>query len=295
MIGLEAIGSAIEQVRVAAGEALQKGVEIAADTLETVKETTSETVEKNAEVCKTALEEKQSGGELPETGSILKEKISDIRYLSPEQLGARAELGKRPGEALSEMDTFLKTKLNDIRYLSPERLTAQTEKFKTQIEKQDLSEGVEDKKQFEGLTDSEKKKIKEETGWSDEIIDAISSMEEYEIYKKAGLQEAEINGRKCLIRGDIDWEQKDEMGRTNRERVQQGLSPYNKDGKVIELHHIGQHADSPLAELTQEEHRGKENYHVLHHKSGESEIDRAVFGVERAEHWENRATERSSS
>ena len=118
---------------------------------------------------------------------------------------------------------------------------------------------------------------------------------EYEIYKKAGLQEAEINGRKCLIRGDIDWEQKDEMGRTNRERVQQGLSPYNKDGKVIELHHIGQHTDSPLAELTQEEHRGKENYHVLHHKSGESEIDRAVFGVERAEHWENRATERSSS
>lgn len=157
-----------------------------------------------------------------------------------------------------------------------------------------LTDGVGEIKN-EGLSAAEKAMIQKETGWSDEIIDAISSMEEYEIYKKAGLQEAEINGRKCLIRGDIDWEQKDEMGRTNRERVQQGLSPYNKDGKVIELHHIGQHADSPLAELTQEEHRGKENYHVLHHKSGESEIDRAVFGVERAEHWENRATERSSS
>ena len=85
------------------------------------------------------------------------------------------------------------------------------------------------------------------------------------------------------------------MERTNRERVQQGLSPCNKDGKVIELHHIGQHADSPLAELTQEEHRGKENYHILHHKSGESEIDRIAFGGERAEHWENRAKEGSGS
>ena len=33
------------------------------------------------------------------------------------------------------------------------------------------------------LSDEEKQRIKEETGWSDEIIDAISSMEEEEIYK----------------------------------------------------------------------------------------------------------------
>ena len=145
--------------------------------------------------------------------------------------------------------------------------------------------------QREGLTDEEKKKIKEETGWSDEIVDAISSMEEYEIYKKAGLVEAEINGKKCLIRNDIDWEQKDAFGRTNRERVQSGKSPINKNGEVIELHHIGQHADSPLAELTTQEHRGKGNSSVLHDVNKESEIDREAFNKERRDHWQSRVDE----
>lgn len=81
------------------------------------------------------------------------------------------------------------------------------------------------------------------------------------------------------------------MGRTNRERAEQGLSPINKDGKVIELHHIGQHADSPLAELTTEEHRGKGNDTILHNKTKESEIDRQAFAKERNEHWEARANE----
>ncbi len=150
-------------------------------------------------------------------------------------------------------------------------------------------DGGEDQNRPEGLTDEQKEQIKKETGWSDEIVDAIDSMEEYEIYKNAGLVEAEIDGKKCLIREDIDWEQKDAMGRTNRERAEQGLSPINKDGKVIELHHIGQHADSPLAELTPEEHRGKGNDSILHDKTKESEIDRQVFAGERSAHWEARA------
>ena len=141
------------------------------------------------------------------------------------------------------------------------------------------------------LSKEEKERIKAETGWSDEIINAIGSMEEYEIYRKAGLDEVEINGKKCLIRNDIDWEKKDAMGRTNRERAEQGLSPINKEGKVIELHHIGQHSDSPLAELTTEEHRGKGNDTVLHDKTKESEIDREAFANERKEHWEARASE----
>lgn len=142
---------------------------------------------------------------------------------------------------------------------------------------------------YEGLTDEEKQKIKEETGWSDEIVDSIKSMDEYKVYKDADLTEAEIDGKKCLIRSDIDWNQKDAMGRTNKERAEQGLSPINKDGKVLELHHIGQRSDSPLAELTTEEHRGKDNDTVLHDKTKDSEIDRVAFGKERADHWESRA------
>ena len=143
----------------------------------------------------------------------------------------------------------------------------------------------------EGLTDEQKQRIKEETGWSDEIIDAIGSWQEYEIYKNAGLVEAEIGGKKCLIRKDIDWDQKDAFGRTNRERAEQGLSPLDKDGKPIELHHIGQHADSPLAELTQEEHRGKGNDVILHNKNIRSEIDRTSFADERSQHWQARVKE----
>ena len=138
------------------------------------------------------------------------------------------------------------------------------------------------------LSDEEKQRIKEEKGWSDEIIDAISSMEEYEIYKKADLEEKEINGKKCLVRKDIDLEQKDSMGRTNSERMEKGLPPLDKNGRPIELHHIGQKPNSPLAELTTSEHRGKGNDTVLHDKKKESEIDRDKFAEERSEHWKNR-------
>ena len=186
-------------------------------------------------------------------------------------------------------------KLEDIKNLTPEQLREKMKKYleKDDIFSEDNSELADsDENASEGLTNEEKAKIQEETGWSDEIIDAISSMEEYEIYKNAGLQEAEIGGKKCLVRNDIDWNQKDAMGRTNRERAEQGLSPINKDGKVIELHHIGQHADSPLAELTPEEHRGKGNDNIIHDKTKESEIDRQAFAEERSEHWEARANER---
>lgn len=144
-----------------------------------------------------------------------------------------------------------------------------------------------------GLSEQEKQKIKEETGWSDEIIDALGSMEEYQVYRDAELQEVEINGRKCLVRNDIDWEQTDSMARTNRERSEAGLSPININGDTIELHHIGQKNDGALAELTPEQHRGKENYSVLHDTQKESEIDRVAFNGERSSHWKERVGEES--
>ena len=152
------------------------------------------------------------------------------------------------------------------------------------VEKKD-----EDNNEQNGLTQEQKDKIKEETGWSDEIIDAIGSMEEYQIYKDAGLVEAEIDGRKCLINPNIDMNQKDAFGRTNKERMEQGLAPLDKNGNPIELHHIGQKNDSPLAELTQEQHRSKENYSILHDTKKESEIDRKAFDNERENHWKARA------
>ncbi len=158
--------------------------------------------------------------------------------------------------------------------------------FNKEIEK---TNDTDDNAEKQGLTEEQKNDIKKRTGWSDEIINSIGSMREAEIYIKAGLKEAEINGNKCLIRSDIDMDQKDEDGITNRERMERGLPPITKNGEKVELHHIGQKPDSPLAELTTEEHRGAGNDTILHDKQKESEIDRNEFAKERKEHWKNRA------
>ena len=76
-----------------------------------------------------------------------------------------------------------------------------------------------------GLTSEQKEQIKKETGWSDEIINHIENMDQYEIYKNADLHEAEINGKKCLVK-NIDMDYVDpKTGLTNRELMQKGRSP----------------------------------------------------------------------
>ena len=141
------------------------------------------------------------------------------------------------------------------------------------------------------LTEEEKQNIKDTSGWSEEVIDYIRSWDEYEIYEKAGLQEVEIGEKKCLIRDDVDWERADEKGRTNAERIQRGLAPLDNNGEAIQLHHIGQHAESPLAELTFEEHRCNGNDTVLHDKSKETEThgEGNKWDAERKNYWQNRS------
>lgn len=145
----------------------------------------------------------------------------------------------------------------------------------------------------EGLTQEQKDLIKQETGWSDEIVDAIRNMEEYKIYMDAGLVEGEVSGKKCLMKTDIDWDQKDEFGSTNRERVAEGYAPLDKTGKPIQLHHIGQRADSPLAELTFKEHRTGGNDIILHDKTKETEVhgEGNNWDNERREYWKNRQSD----
>ncbi|WP_261790575.1 HNH/ENDO VII family nuclease [Fusobacterium nucleatum] len=140
------------------------------------------------------------------------------------------------------------------------------------------------------LTNEEKQKIKDEIDWSDGIVDYIKSMKEYEIYKNAGLQEMEVNAKKCLLRSDIDLEQKDEKGRTNKERMEKGEPPLDKNKESIELHHIGQKSNSPFAELTKTEHIRNGNDTILHDKNKESEIDRVKrYQKEKRGHWKARS------
>ena len=160
------------------------------------------------------------------------------------------------------------------------------------------TESTEQSESNEGLTDEQKKRIKEETGRSDEIINNIQNMKQYEILKNAGLKEVEINGRKCLIKTDINLDYTDADGISNGDRINRGHPPLDsKTGKPIELHHLGQKADSPLVELTAEEHRtgeyenGKKNQSLWH----DNTIDTDVHGEgnkwdqERKDHWTERA------
>lgn len=143
------------------------------------------------------------------------------------------------------------------------------------------------------LTQEDRVKLKERTGWSDAIVDAIRTKEEAEIYENAGLVEGEVNGKSALLQPDLkpdahyarnwpDW--------SNKELAKDGYPPRTADGKPIELHHIGQNPDSPLAELTYEQHHKNGNFKKLH-----SFDDTRVHGEgnnwdkERMEYWKNRS------
>lgn len=220
------------------------------------------------------------------------EKVGDDSAIRVEKIGTVIEdVPEISGESLehSSARDFLNSKLDEVKFSTPEQLESTMEE---NLRMGNNSESRTDQERVntrEGLTDEEKDRLKDETGWSEKIVDGIGSIEEAEIYKNVGLVEAHIGQKECLIRPDIDWKQKDQFGRTNAERAKQGLAPLNSDGQPLELHHIGQHNDSPLAELSMQEHRGKGNDTILHDKTKESEIDRPAFGNERAEHWRERA------
>jgi len=151
----------------------------------------------------------------------------------------------------------------------------------------------------------EKQSLRLKTGWSEAILDYIASCEEAEIYIRAGLREARIGGRAALIRNDIDWsdycirrntwlrEYLADYDRAadynNADLIGEGYPPRDPGGNPYELHHIGQHPDSPLAELTVYEHRENAgNYAILHAAGKESEIDRQAFEHEKSEYWQER-------
>lgn len=141
-----------------------------------------------------------------------------------------------------------------------------------------------------------KLKVKRLTGWSDEIVNAIRSEAEARIYMDAGLKDVVVNGRHALVQPDInpdylmpEWliriNGENWRGWSNSDLMGEGYPPHDRNGDPYELHHIGQFADSPLAELTWEQHHDKGNYAVLHTLDDYSDIDRGAFEREKASHW----------
>ena len=137
-----------------------------------------------------------------------------------------------------------------------------------------------------GLTTQQAAAIQMESGYPVSIIKQFHSMDEYKIYKDAGLSAKIINNELALVR-DIDLNYK-YPGETmnNLERMKQGLAPYDpKTGKVFQLHHIGQKSDATLAILNEAEHQG--NSAILNFVDKASEIDRDAFAPIRKKFWKS--------
>lgn len=87
-----------------------------------------------------------------------------------------------------------------------------------------------------------------------DVLSKCHSLDEAKVYNKADLFLKTINDSEALVRKIDTTKIVDDMGRTNLQRMFDGLSPLDEFGKPYELHHIGQEIDSPLAILTSEEH-----------------------------------------
>ncbi|MBI4965234.1 MAG: HNH/ENDO VII family nuclease [Desulfomonile tiedjei] len=77
--------------------------------------------------------------------------------------------------------------------------------------------------------------------------------------------------------------QRDRDGRTNIERMEQGLAPYGRDGKAVVLHHLNQMRGGPLIELTTSEHNS------IPVRREPSQINRSESGTFRESYWQARA------
>ncbi|MFF3645365.1 HNH/ENDO VII family nuclease [Streptomyces sp. NPDC002564] len=106
----------------------------------------------------------------------------------------------------------------------------------------------------------------------------------------------EYRGQRVYQRDDLVLDNpeaiqaRDRYGRSNLKRMQQGLAPLGPDGRPMNVHHMLQTEDGPMAELTHGMHFG--NYHQLHWKSGTkipSGINREEFDIWRKQYWKDRA------
>jgi len=134
----------------------------------------------------------------------------------------------------------------------------------------------------------EREQIKEISPYSPAINRHIRFLFELDNYVGMELEEACVNHRQCLIYNGIDFDYRDprdKKGRSNKERMADGVSPYTSDGRGAryKLHHIGQTQEGPLAELEPDEHM------LPLHLMNPTEINRSGFASERRRHWRARA------
>lgn len=131
--------------------------------------------------------------------------------------------------------------------------------------------------------------IQRETKWPLDVIKNLHSMEEYDVYRRAGIVPVKIDGNWAFLQ-NVDWDYVDENGFSNLQRVlERGNAPIGPDGKSFELHHIGQRADSPLAILTHTQHHAPQDYSFIHYADERKKIGEAAWAAQKQEFWEKMA------
>ena len=145
-----------------------------------------------------------------------------------------------------------------------------------------------------GLTMNEAATIQRESKYPLDVIKQFKSMDQYEICKNAGLYPVTVNGKTSLVRA-IDLDYVDDFGRTNLQRMKEGLAAIDPDsGLPYELHHIGQKTDSTLAILTKAEHMQGGNNSIWHEFGSASEVhsaaNEALWNRQRQTYWRQLAT-----
>ena len=97
-------------------------------------------------------------------------------------------------------------------------------------------------------------KIQQETGYPLDVIKEFHNMKEYQVFKDANLKSTMVGNKSALVKTDIDLMKVDAKGRTNLERMSNGLAPLDSEGSSYELHHVGQRREGTLAILSKHEH-----------------------------------------
>lgn len=207
------------------------------------------------------------------------------------------EIGHNETKEVSQLSSESFLGIKPVKEMSFKELNDAIRAEFDKVAKEARLEGQSEEENRPELSDVDRTRIKEETGWSDEIVDHIDNMDQYEIYKKANLREETIDGRKCLVK-EIDMDYVDpKTGMTNRELMDAGRSPIDSEtGEKIELHHMGQGYDAPFAELCENSEHGDGNHSVLHPKSADSwrndtKLNNQYCNVEKPNHWVERAKE----
>ena len=114
--------------------------------------------------------------------------------------------------------------------------------------------------------------IQQDGRYSLDFIRSLRSMDEYNIYKNAGLVERRLEtGERVLLPDGFNFDFVDPHTKmTNLELMAKGYNPIDPSGVKYEWHHVGQKTDSPLALLTRAQHH--DNHGILHPSGEVSEV-----------------------